>query len=227
MQCSWCQKEIIRNLTLKEILWPFLIKERRCENCQQRLTVIKQPCCSTCCKPGLQDPCEDCLKWKERYPTYDFCHQALFDYDEAFKEWIHQYKFRGDYRLRSTFVPEIKNFFKGKEEDIICCIPVSKKRFEQRGLNQVEAIFVAANIKTVPLLSKIDDKDEIPQSQKNKIERLKTPQTFFATKWASEIKDKKVWIVDDVYTTGRTMFYAAQALISYNPKQIRTFSLAR
>lgn len=225
MKCSWCHKEIIRNLTLKEILWPFAIENTRCPTCEKRLVRLQPPCCSTCCKPGLQDPCEDCLHWQKEYPDYDFCHTALFTYDEAFSQWIQQYKFLGDYQLRATFTPDLKNFFKEKQHDIICSIPISDQRFEERGFNQVQAMLEAAQIKTLPLLQKTQD--VLAQSKKNRKERLETPQTFKATANAVEIKGKTVWIVDDVYTTGRTMFYAAEALLPFEPAQIRTFSLAR
>ncbi|HHJ5214051.1 TPA: phosphoribosyltransferase family protein, partial [Enterococcus hirae] len=41
------------------------------------------------------------------------------------------------------------------------------------------------------------------------------------------IKGKKVLLVDDVYTTGQTLFHAASCLLPHAPEKIRTFSLAR
>lgn len=159
------------------------------------------------------------------YPRYDFCHQALFSYDEAFKKWIQQYKFLGDFRLKATFISEIQAYFSHKKGWLVCSIPLSDARFSQRGFNQVEAFLQAAGIKTQDLLEK--DVDSTPQSDKNRQERLAAPQVFKATKAAANIKNKKVLLVDDVYTTGRTLFHAAEILQSYQPEKIQTFSLAR
>lgn len=42
-----------------------------------------------------------------------------------------------------------------------------------------------------------------------------------------DLKNKEIVLVDDVYTTGRTLFYAAECLLPFHPKKIRTFTLAR
>ncbi|GMA46792.1 ComF family protein [Tetragenococcus muriaticus] len=225
MKCSYCQQEIIRNLTFKEILFPLLIKSERCSLCQKKFKKITDPVCPTCFKPGWTVRCDECQQWKKQYPYYDFCHQALFNYNEAFKEWIYQYKFLGDFRLKTTFTVEIQEYFSHKKDWIICCIPLSEQRFLQRGFNQVEAFLQTANIKTSPLLER--SIDTLPQSNKNRQERLASPQVFAATDQTIKIRNKKVLIVDDVYTTGRTLFHAAEILQKYQPEKIQTFSLAR
>jgi len=42
-----------------------------------------------------------------------------------------------------------------------------------------------------------------------------------------KIQNKKILIIDDVYTTGQTLFHAADCLQVAQPKIIRTISLAR
>lgn len=225
LKCSCCQQEIIRNLTFKELLFPFLIKKQRCDFCQKKFTKIPTTACPTCSKPGWQTQCDECKQWQMLYPNYEFCHQALFCYDEAFKEWIYQYKFLGDFRLKATFSSEIQAYFSKRKEWIIVAVPLSKERFLKRGFNQVEAFLQAANVKTQHLLEK--KVDSTPQSEKNRQERLAAPQVFRATQEISMVKNKKVVLVDDVYTTGRTLFHAAEILQNYQPKEIQTFSLAR
>ncbi|MCF1684327.1 ComF family protein [Tetragenococcus halophilus] len=225
MRCSYCQQEIIRNLTVKELLFPFSIRSQRCYLCQEKFEQIKRPACPTCSKTGHTSMCDECQQWQQNYPYYDFCHQALFSYDEAFKEWIYQYKFLGDFRLRKTFVPEIQNYFSHKKDWIVCSVPLSETRFSQRGFNQVEAFLQAAGIKTQKLLVK--KINNAPQSEKSRQERLAAPQVFSATENTAKIKNKKVLLVDDVYTTGRTLFHAAEILQTYQPKALHTFSLAR
>ncbi|MDN6639379.1 MAG: ComF family protein [Tetragenococcus sp.] len=225
MKCSYCQQEIIRNLTVKELLFPFLIKSERCYFCQEKFKRITAPTCPTCSKAGWTTMCDECRQWQVLYPHYNFCHQALFCYDAAFKEWIYQYKFLGDLRLQATFTAELQTYFSQKKDWIICSIPLSGTRFVQRGFNQVEAFLQAAGITTQKLLEKTTDSS--PQSEKNRQERLAAPQVFRATENAPMIKNKKVLLVDDVYTTGRTLFHAAEILQVYQPEKLQTFSLAR
>lgn len=225
MKCGWCQQIITRNLTMKEILLPLTIIEGCCLTCQQRLKRTSAPACSTCQKMGDVARCEDCVQWQQLFPDYDFSHHAFFVYDDSFQEWVYQYKFLGDYRLRKTFIPEMKKYFRQEKESLICPIPLSQARFEERGFNQTEGVLSAAQIPMVQLLKK--EKHTEPQAQKNRTERLAIAQPFTPTEEVHLIKGKKVILFDDVYTTGRTLFHAAALLMAYEPAQIRTVSLAR
>lgn len=225
MRCLWCQEIQIRNLKLKEILCPWLIQQERCRNCEEKLQKIAMPHCPFCLKEGVKSPCKECQAWQKLYPNYSFAHHCFFKYDEAFHDWIYHYKFLGDFRLRKTFVPELAHYFKQSPEAIVCAIPLSKERLKERGFNQSEAMLAAAQITTVDLLEKIHHTTS--QAQKNRKERLAMRQPFQATKLAANIYGKEVIIFDDVYTTGRTMFYAAEVLQVYKPLKIRTVSLAR
>ncbi|MHC5268133.1 ComF family protein [Enterococcus sp. LJL98] len=226
MRCTWCQKSMIHNLSMKEILFPLTVRNNRCSFCQARLQKIPlDQACPTCCKIGGNKQCQDCLRWQRIFPDYSFSHHAFFVYDEAFQEWIHQYKFLGDYRLRQTFVPEIRNYLKRQRADFICPIPLSEERLASRGFNQTEAFLSAANIPWVSLLKK--EQDTTPQAQKKRHERLATKQPFQATIAIEQIRGQKVILVDDVYTTGRTLFHAAILLKAHGAKEICTVSLAR
>lgn len=225
MKCPWCQQPQIRDLTLKEILWPLMIKETRCQACESKLCKIEAPYCLFCLKKGTVSPCDDCRMWQRTYPDYDFQHHCFFHYNEAFHDWIYRYKFLGDYRLRGTFTYEIRAFFHQYPQAIVCTIPLSSERQKTRGFNQSAGILSAARIHTVDLLQKTQHTDA--QAQKNRQERLAMVQPFEATTLAEGIKGREVIIFDDIYTTGRTLFYAAEVLERFKPLKIRTLSLAR
>lgn len=69
--------------------------------------------------------------------------------------------------------------------------------------------------------------DTPAQAKKTKEERMLMPQPFEVNVDKTKIINKEIILVDDVYTTGRTMFHAAECLLPYQPKTIRTFTLAR
>lgn len=224
MNCSWCQKELIRNLSIQEIFFPWIITEEKCSQCIKKITWLDEPCCPTCKKMGEISICIECQRWQKLYPAYNFRHHALFQYSEGFKEWMYQFKFLGDYHLKRVFASEVSGFFK-HQSALVIPIPLTEKRLLERGFNQVEAILEAADVSMCRYL--IRNQHLTPQSEKNRQERLAMPQPFCGTPEALKIQNQKVILVDDVYTTGRTLFHAAEVLLSYGPKEIQTFTLAR
>lgn len=226
MKCSYCRKELVRNLTMLEILWPFLVRnEELCSECRRTFTEITEPHCPTCMKKEWTEMCDDCRQWQMLYPDYPFTHQAIFQYNDAFSDWLSRYKFLGDYRLCMTFNQEVKKALRPYHEYLICPIPLSEERLVERGFNQTAAFLTAAGIEQSLLLKR--KLDLAPQSQKNRRERMEMVQPYQLNVPATTIYNKKILIVDDVYTTGRTLFHAASILLEHQPAEVRTFSLAR
>lgn len=225
MNCHWCQKLIVRNLSLKEMLFPFSSQETLCLDCQKLFVKTPAVTCPNCCKIGYSEKCLECLAWQVKYPDLKIKHHSFFIYNETFREWIYQYKFQGDYRLRQTFKLELKRYFSRQKDVLVCPVPLSTQRYQIRGFNQTQAMLEAADIACTMLLTK--KVDTLAQAQKSKMERLLTPQPFEVTKAGLEIEGKKVIIFDDVYTTGRTLLHAMAALNTYKPREMTTVSLAR
>ncbi|MCJ0521346.1 ComF family protein [Enterococcus cecorum] len=225
MKCSYCQQAIIRNLTVKELLFPFLLESGElCPLCQKMFQPIKAGC-EKCQKEGITGVCHECKRWQKLYPSYDFHQEAIFKYNDGFAEWIEQYKYLGHFELRKTFAPRVKKLLKHDSNAIVCPIPLSEKRQQTRGFNQVEAILSEADIAYECLLKR--ELDTTAQAKKTREERLLMPQPFEVNVDKNKIMNQEIILVDDVYTTGRTMFYAAECLLPYQPKKIRTFTLAR
>ncbi|OJG70325.1 ComF operon protein C [Enterococcus phoeniculicola] len=107
---------------------------------------------------------------------------------------------------------------------VICPLPLSFVRIEKRGFNQVEGILEAAEITSIQLLKRIE---LAPQSDKNRKARLLMPQPYTLATEKKQITNRSILLVDDVYTTGRTLFHAAEILLSASPKRLETLTLAR
>lgn len=227
-RCSYCQKKIIRNLRISEIVFITKKSPQICAECFSLFRLLDQENgCRTCRQviDMTNDYCEDCLMWRERYPNYDFCHHAYFCYDAAFKEWLKRYKFIGDIRLAGTFAQYWQKLPSVFNDYLICPIPLTKERLHERGFNQVMEMLNVAKVPYQCLLMRT--KHQAPQAQKTKQERLAGSQPFKLAVEPANIEKKKVLLVDDVYTTGQTLFHAADCLLPYSPERICTFSLAR
>ena len=219
-ECLLCKEQIKEKGSFLRL---FLLKEggpSYCSTCYQNFEHISEEHCPCCFRNGQSDLCTDCQKWEEEGEQVQ--HQSLFTYNDAMKDYFSQYKFQGDYALRFVFAKATKKAVKMFKEHTIVPIPVSIEKFQVRGFNQVQGILDAANLSYRDVLEK---KDTLAQSSKTREERLQTQQAF-KIKNGVDLPDK-ILLVDDIYTTGKTLQLAKQILLEAGVKEILTFSIAR
>lgn len=109
-------------------------------------------------------------------------------------------------------------------------IPLEKRRLKYRGFNQAEEIAKELSyFWKIPLLSGclIKNKETTPQVELSGDERKENIKGAFSLKNSREIKDKKILLIDDIYTTGSTMEEAARALKRAGAKEIIGVVIAR
>lgn len=228
MKCSYCRRDFSRTLSSLEIFLPQKISHcSLCVFCQSRFTRLDtKGCCHGCQRQQVNGYCIECINWQKIYPAYPFHHEALYRYDSAMQEWFESYKFKGNYQLRETFSEVLSNYFKQRNLELVVPIPVSHRRFNERGFNQVTGLLKAANISYTSCLLRLDEVQS--QAKKNRQERLLLKQPFkMDPRFSESLRGKRILLVDDVYTTGRTLFHAAAILNQEKPAQLNTFSLAR
>ncbi|MDT2736804.1 ComF family protein [Enterococcus pseudoavium] len=221
MHCSCCQKEWVGNLTLREL---FCATKQRCQQCEKLFTKIDSAtACPGCGRGQVAELCQDCQSWQKEL-GFVLANHALFQYDEGFRQWIKAYKFKGDYRIRGAFVPELKQALQSYRDYLICPLPLSEVRFNQRGFNQVCGCLAETKIPYRLLLKR---QERPPQAEKSRAERLKMEQPFELIESNQKIRNQKVLLVDDVYTTGRTLFHGAELLYKNGVKTVKSLTFAR
>lgn len=231
-KCLWCQKDISIKLNITQLFsFRALPQVEYCEECKQQFQRISAgSSCFGCCRPiEKQGWCKDCKQWLQLYPELSLHHTALFSYNSFAKEWMQRFKFLGDTRVVRMIVPEIQAALHSFEEEcLIIPIPISLNSFNERGFNQVEVLLKTARVSYQPLL--INRSGAKKQSKKTYQERMDATQPFDwieETIPAQEIKGQNVLLVDDVYTTGRTIIHAVKKVNEAKPKKISTFSIFR
>ncbi|MBS7576204.1 MULTISPECIES: ComF family protein [unclassified Enterococcus] len=168
--------------------------------------------------------CQDCLYWEKQ--DYLVSHQAIFCYNQAMQTYFSNYKFSGDYRLRFVFAKQLAEIINMRYRDfLVAPIPISKGRMAIRGFNQVIGLLEAAEIKYTCLLNKPNE--ALAQSSKTKEDRLKITQPFEINPTVKIDNRQKILLVDDIYTTGSTLYQATKCIKQVGVKQISTLSLAR
>ena len=163
-------------------------------------------------------------------------HLYIFLYQGIIRRMILDYKFNEESYLYKTFVNFLlknKNFFEKLEKyDTIIPVPISNKRLKSRGYNQ--SLLLAREISRntsfnlklqTDCLFKV--KDIIEQSKLNKEERVKNIQGVYKLFNGKKLYNKKILLVDDIFTTGSTVNECSKVLRKANPKTIGIFTIAK
>ncbi|MGT2716653.1 ComF family protein [Streptococcus respiraculi] len=220
VRCLLCQQSLKNRVLFSDILLLKKEKEEVCVDCKKRFLPISETHCPTCFKEGEEKVCSDCHYWQDKGTGVS--HESLYRYNEAMADYISRYKFIGDYLLRTVFATELRIYFKDKRGHTLVPIPISEQRMAERGFNQVTGLLNAAGLSFQEILQKEATKK---QSDKNRQERLALKQPFSIVE-KTAIPEKLI-LVDDIYTTGATIWLAKQLLMKNGAKTVTSFSLAR
>lgn len=102
-------------------------------------------------------------------------------------------------------------------------IPLSKERLKERGFNQS---VILASLIGEPILQPLVKIHQTKQSKKKKNERL-DQKGMFQIKQTDAIVQRDVILIDDIYTTGATIYDAARILKEAGAKSVSSFTLIR
>lgn len=158
----------------------------------------------------------------------------IFKYEGQVRKLILDYKFNEKSYLYKTFVNFLlkneKIFENIKKYDKIIPVPISKKRNKERGYNQ--SMLIADEIANKTNLGLVNNcliktKNIIEQSKLNKEDRQQNIQGVYSLQNERLITNKKILLVDDIYTTGSTVNECCKILQQANPKTIGVLVLAK
>lgn len=207
------------------------------------LDLIYPNVCGFCKRINKENVCTKCryelkefeLAKRRKYVDKNFDEIAyLYRYDGIVRDRIIEYKFNESGYLYKTFSEcllknkKIVNFI--KNYDIIIPVPIHKKRKNKRGYNQTELIAkrigkeLGIKIQT-KILNK--QKNTKPQSTLNGVERKSNLQNAYILKDEYKLKNKKILLIDDIYTTGNTVNECCRVLRHGQPKRIGVLIIAK
>ncbi|MDF7627545.1 double zinc ribbon domain-containing protein [Lactobacillaceae bacterium L1_55_11] len=194
-----------------------------CATCLAALEPIGQEYCPGCGRQqGSRGLCGDCLRWQSLGHRL-LNNRALYVYNDFLRDYIRQYKFLGDYRLRAVMQIVMIQHLKAQGPALVIPIPVSEETMQIRGFNQVTGWLPKRLYQ--PLLS-VTSGHKGHQSHRTRTQRLATKQ-IFTVMAPQQVKGRQILLVDDIYTTGQTLMLAAAALYQAGAKAVHSVSLAR
>jgi ComF family protein len=207
--------------------WP---SQTVCEACVARFAQPKTRC-ATCALPvpaGVAH-CGACLKSP---PPLQACLAAVA-YGYPWSDLILGYKFKhqtghaGAFGLLLRHTPWVEPALEAA--DWVLPMPLSHERLRTRGFNQALALArqLAPEKTRHQLLLRI--KDTPPQSTLSREQRLVSLNDAFALEplLAHQIKGKRLVLVDDVMTSGASLFSAARVLRAAGAAHVTGLVLAR
>lgn len=231
--CLLCHRRYVSRMSWSDLL---TVKQEDvlCDVCRRSFSLIEGDICDRCGRPFARldesyrqgECCADCFRWQQddEWSGVLTKNRSVYVYDDFMKEVVSRWKFRGDYALAEAFRIDVRReFFRHfSSESILVPIPLSRERLYERGFNQAKAL---AKLLSLPIFDVLERNDSEKQSKKSRQERLHTAP--FRLCAHEPLQGKSVVIIDDIYTTGSTVYHAARLLKEAGVRDVCSFTLIR
>lgn len=184
-------------------------------------TIFPAYCC--CCTREGAWVCESCELHFEQGITFtvedELMVMSTFRFrQKGIQEIIHAFKYEGvrefapwcGARMAATWKIRGRAAF-----DVLVPVPLHAKRMRERGYNQAELLAREVSMKmNMPLCLNALVRIRMTEMQfgLSSEERIENVEGCFAVRSDSDIKEKKILLIDDVCTTGATLMQASLAL---------------
>lgn len=203
-----------------------------CDDCRTRIPFIRSPICPCCGLPhtgGTDHPCGICLT-----KPYSFSlARAAVLYHPPVAPLISALKFKGQMTCLTSLARlavTSPGFRELSKPDLILPVPLHAKRLRQRGFNQslvLARCCFPGNKGIIDPAALIKIRPTVPQTQLSGTDRRRNVSGSFSVKQPHKVKNKKILLIDDVFTTGSTVNECARTLRRAGAKQVEIFTLAR
>jgi competence protein ComFC len=201
-----------------------------CDGCAE-FELNRPPFCQKCgitiSEVNSTRICTDCVKTSF---YFNRCFSP-FVFKEPLAGLIHKYKYQGYKSLGGLLGERLfrclkDSYFRFWEYDLITYVPLHKQKLRQREYNQsfILAEYIAER-SGLPLVKALSVKKYIkPQVDKGYSQRQAGLRGNFILN--ADISDKKIILVDDVFTTGATLSECSRVLKKNKASQIAAVTLA-
>jgi len=197
-----------------------------CQECHQRLIYRRSQYgqCQHCATFGYRaKACSNCRHW----PQYFVANYSAWPYQEEYRAVIKAFKFGNQPWLAECLAREMLPFLPA-DYDVLVPIPLHWTRLRERGYNQSLLLAKAlSKLSGLPcqeyLVRTRATKHQVELSRK---ERKSNLQQAFAVKNNENLKQQKIILVDDIFTTGATVLTCGQVLHQAGAKYISSVTLA-
>lgn len=199
-----------------------------CNECKNNLPVIDGDICLKCGEP-IKSQAKYCNRCKNKSLALDKI-RCPFIYKDKIATAIKNLKFNNHKYLIKVLALFLKETYikENFDADIITYVPMCERKLKERGFNQAQLLATELgkllNIEVSDNLIKIKEtKRQVDLDYKNRQENLIGAFKIINKK---DFKNKKVLIVDDIFTTGATLNCCAECIKKAKPNKIYALCVA-
>ncbi len=196
--------------------------------------------CVFCCRLLSKEETDICASCRRRLPylegslrrlPYSSGTVAVLAYEGTVREAILRFKFRRVPQYSAAFGRLLAMKLAGQslEYDMICHVPVSRRRYRQRGYDQAARLAKAtAQELGVPIYSLLQKIRHTPaQSGIHGPERRRANVLgVYRVAHPELVRGRKILVIDDVITTGATLSECCRTLLDAGAAQVSCAALA-
>jgi len=209
-----------------------------CDECLGSFLRIQEPFCAVCGRPMLPG-----AHLGAEGPLCALCHRGVYSfqlarsyaaYDQSLMRAVTLLKHAAIRPLARWFglrLAEVaRSRLHGFEPQIVVPVPLHPDRQRERGFNQAELLAqVVAQELGLPMDSRAiqRQKPRPPKHRLSRHERWEAARGAYAPAPDGRIDNRRVLLVDDVFTTGATLDACARALRSAGAAQVAALTIAR
>jgi len=196
-----------------------------CHACAADLPRLPTPACPRCALPTpLGEICGRCLA----HPPHFDATLAAFRYDFPLDQLVQSFKYGHRLALGAYFGRQLATLSTGLVADLIMPLPLHPERLRQRGFNQ--ALELARPVSrarqwTIDAASCRRTRDTPAQAELPWRERLKNMRNAFHC--TTDLRGKRIVLVDDVMTTGASLDECARTLKLHGALEVTVLVVAR
>ncbi|MBU3195076.1 ComF family protein [Clostridium algidicarnis] len=212
-------------------------------NCSLSIVFPEGSFCLLCKEERLQE-CFLCYECKNKIKLnkeafyieikdMELVYYSTSYYSHEIRELLMKFKYKRDFNVARFFVSNIMQIidYNKINFDIICYVPASKDGKNARGYDQSEILACIikeqSGKKVVRCIKRnTNTKEQKTVSVENRWENLRTAFKF-DIKYLKEVKDKKIILIDDVVTTGSTLYFCYKELKNNGAKEINILTVAK
>ncbi len=214
-----------------------------CAACWKKIKLNLPPFCPKCgkflpsvawAKGGLPAKTQDlsCYDCQRSSFLFKKANSACI-YEGVVKQCVHLFKYQLKLSLAKPLaglmIDFAREFLDMNRIDIIIPVPLQAKKKRQRQFNQSELLaqpLARAFNKELDLKTLMKTRTTTAQMGLSGAKRRKNIIGAFFVKYPAAVSNKRVLLIDDIFTTGSTVNECARTLLQAGAKEVEVFTLA-
>lgn len=198
-----------------------------CASCLEKMPFVGEHICLNC-GVTIDNESDYCIRCQNETHSFRLNRSPLIYENEA-KDLVHALKFgKKKYIARTLGALMSDTYIKNRmNAEIIVFVPMTASETKARSFNQAELIAYdigkRLNIPVLPALEKV--KDTSAQKELGGKERRENLAGAFVCVY-NQVKDRKILLVDDVFTTGATAEECTKTLLKAKAREVNVLTSA-